>query len=240
MQQELIERIPPLDEATYAGNLRDDVVTIDAAASATADAGASAADLLGDLLDISDAAEGSVGGGAAAAPAPAAAAAEPRSVLDDLDDLLGGGSAAAVGGVTGTAAPAAAAAAAPAAATPAATFRAWTAPQDGLEVDFACTSVPGAAAPTTNITATYRCGGNAALDGVRVLAAVPKGMTVEVRAADGDTLQPGRATTITQRLTAVNNTGGAKALAMRLKVSYSVAGVAREHLGVVNGFPPCL
>ena len=203
-------------------------MTIDAAESATADPGASAADLLGDLLDISDAP--AADGGGAAAGGTATAAAEPRSVLDDLDDLLGGGTAA-------PAAPVAEAPAAPAASPPA-VFRAWTSPEDGLEIDFSCASVAGAAAPTTDITATYRCGGAAALDGLRVLAAVPKGMTVEVRPAEGgDALQPARANSITQRMVAVNNTGGAKSLAMRLKVTYSVGGSAREHLGVVNGFP---
>lgn len=230
VQPELIERIPPLDESTYAGNLRDDVATIEAAAAATAGGATSAADLLGDLLDISDAPAADASAAVPASAAPAASAAEPRSVLDDLDDLLGGG------------APAAAApAAAPAApAQPAASFRAWTAPQDGLEVDFACAAAAGASPPATAITATYRCGGAAALDGLRVLAAVPKGMTVEVRPADGDSLQPGRANAITQRMTAVNNTGGVKPLAMRLKVTYTVAGAPREHLGVVNGFPPGL
>eukprot|EP00892_Ulva_mutabilis_P011372 jgi/Ulvmu1/8607/UM046_0005.1 len=241
MPPELIERIPPLDEATYAGNLRDDVVTIDAAAATADTAGGAAADLLGDLLDISDPANAPAAGAAGGGGGAAAAAAEPRSVLDDLDDLLGGGPVAAPAAPAAVAAPPPPPPPVPPAAAPLATFRAWTSPQDGLEIDFSCTAVAGAAAPTTDITASYRCGGAAALEGLKVLAAVPKGMTVEVRpAAGGEALQPARANTITQRLTAVNNTDGAKALAMRLKVSYSVGGTAREHLGVVNGFPPGL
>jgi hypothetical protein len=83
IQEALTQHIPPLDEATYAGNLAEDVATLDAAASThTADDG----DLLGDLLQSE--------------PSPTKqpkgdATVEPRNILDDLDELLGGGSAAA-------------------------------------------------------------------------------------------------------------------------------------------------
>lgn len=219
VQPELIERIPPLDESTYAGNLQSDV---SAMAAADTDAGG-AGDLLGDLLGDPNSPVGGTGGAAAAGSAAAAGGA-PRSVLDDLNDLLGGDG------------PAAAAAAPP-------PFTAWRDPQDGIEITFVCTPAdppPAAAAgaPATDILATYTNTGSAEVTGFRVLAAVPKGMTVEMKPAEGgDTLSAASANKVTQRMVAVNSTGGLKSLAMRLKVIYTVGGGAREHLGVVNNFP---
>jgi hypothetical protein len=222
MQPELIDRIPPLDETTYAGNLQSDVAALTAAAASSAAAGTG--DLLGDLLGDSEAP-------AATGGAAQATAAQPRSVLDDLDDLLGGSDntmdATAAAGVASGPPP----------------FVAWRDPRDGVEVMFVCSPAanppPAAAgAPATDILATYKNTGAAEISGFRVLAAVPKGMTVEMKPAEGgDTLAPLEGNKVTQRMTAVNSTGGMKSLAMRLKVIYTVGGEAREHLGVVNNFP---
>ena len=74
-----------------------------------------------------------------------------------------------------------------------------------------------------------------------MLAAVPKSMTVAMEPQlGGRTLQPAAANAITQRLTCVNGLCGTKPLAVRLKVTYTVGGVAKEHLGVVSGLPPGL
>lgn len=224
MQPELIERIPPLDESSYAGNLQSDLATLTAAAAANSAAGG-AADLLGDLLG--DITTPVANGGATQATSAAVA---PRSVLDDLDDLLGG-----PGPADNTSTPVATPAAPP--------FVAWRDPRDGIEITFVCTPAnppPAAAAgaPATDILATYSNSGATQIAGLRVLAAVPKGMTVEMKPAEGgETLAPSGGSKVTQRMVAVNSTGGLKALAMRLKVLYTVGGEGREHLGVVNNFP---
>ena len=74
-----------------------------------------------------------------------------------------------------------------------------------------------------------------------MLAAVPKSMTVTMAPQlGGRALAPNGGNALTQRLTCVNGAHGTKPLAVRLKVTYTVAGVAKEHLGVVSGFPPGL
>ena len=221
VQPELIDRIPPLDESTYAGNLQSDVATLTAAAAA-ADPATGAEDLLGDLLGDTSTPAATSG----ATQATTSASAAPRSVLDDLDDLLGGSTPVATPAATSTAA-----------ADGPPPFVAWHDPRDGIEITFVC--APGSPhTPATDIVATYKNNGAVEITGLRVLAAVPKGMTVEMKPAEGgDTLAPSGGNTVTQRMVAVNQTGGMKSLAMRLKVIYTVGGEAREHLGVVNNFP---
>jgi Adaptin C-terminal domain len=76
---------------------------------------------------------------------------------------------------------------------------------------------------------------------VQVLAAVPKSMSVRMQPQlGGRRLEPRRGNALTQVMAVVNNSGGAKPLAMRLKVSYEVGGQRREHLAVASGFPPGL
>jgi hypothetical protein len=222
-QAALTERIPPLDEASYAGNLAEDVPTLAAAAAPVH----APADLLGDLLSPASAPD-SVPGGVAATGGPhaAVASAGPRDMLSDLDDLLSG---AAQAPVADPIAPAA---------DGHPPFTAWSNAEDGVDIVFACSaSSPG----TTNVLATYTNRGATPVESFQVLAAVPKSMTITMEAQLGGwRLVPHAGNTLTQRMRCVNNAHGSKPLAMRLKVTYEVSGVAREHLTVVSAFPPGL
>jgi hypothetical protein len=160
----LTQHIPPLDEATYAGNLAENVATIEAAAAAAPNEGG---DLLGDLLPSEPSPTAPPAGGSGAAPAP-------RNVLDDLDELLGGGSTGAPAATNGSLPQAAAdtkgagglgglddllggpvsSSSTSPAAPPSATssFVAWSQADHGVGITFDCT--PGSAG-AVDIIATY-------------------------------------------------------------------------------------
>lgn len=73
---------------------------------------------------------------------------------------------------------------------------------------------------------------------LQVLAAVPKTMSVQMQPQQGGArLEAGGGNVLTQEMRCVNSTGGAKPLAMRLKVQYTRGEQACEHMGVVSGFP---
>lgn len=228
------ERIPPLDEQAYAGNLRHGVPALQAAAAAASPA--ATADLLGDFDSLIT----------SQPDVPEATAV--RSVLDDLDDLLAGPAPTAlptahVAGLPdglddllGAAAPAALVPETPGQKPirhPA--FLAWNSNEDGISITFTCVqTMPG----TVEIDALYQNNGAATVQDFRVQAAVPKNMVVTMFLQEGGAeLLPQSRNELRQRMQCSNRTDGAKPLAMRLKVSYKVNGDQREHFGVVSQFP---
>ena len=68
-------------------------------------------------------------------------------------------------------------------------------------------------------------------------AAVPKFMQLKLQPASGNMLPANAAGTVTQRLTVTNTQHGQKALAMRLRIAYSVAGANRLEQSEVKNFP---
>jgi AP-1 complex subunit gamma-1 len=68
-------------------------------------------------------------------------------------------------------------------------------------------------------------------------AAVPKFMTLRLEAASGTVLPPHGAGGVTQRLHLTNSQHGAKPVALRLRVSYTLGGAPAVHQVEVKNLP---
>jgi AP-1 complex subunit gamma-1 len=145
-----------------------------------------------------------------------------------LDDLLGGG------GGGGGGPPAAAPAAAAAAAAPV-TVTAFD--KDGLRLTLAF-SKPDPSNPS--VTAAVATATNSGLDdveGFSLQAAVPKYMQLRLEPASGATVQGLGGAPVTQRLTVTNAQHGAKPVALRLRIAYTVGGRSAVEQAEVSGLP---
>jgi AP-1 complex subunit gamma-1 len=182
----------------------------------------SGVDALADLLAGGDL----LGGPAAAQPAPApysaaaaAAALAPAAAADPLADLFG------------PPAPVAA----PAAASQGATITAFA--KGPLTVTFQLAKQPGSPSHT-NIVARYSNSGGAALQAFTLQAAVPKAMQLRLEPATATAVPAYSSGGVSQRLHVTNSLHGQKALVMRLRISYSLAGQQVLEQAEVTTFPP--
>ncbi|KAI3433299.1 hypothetical protein D9Q98_003118 [Chlorella vulgaris] len=257
IEPQVLEHIPPVEETAYDATLEPSEAA--AAAGAAAASSASAAADLAALLGLD------AGMAAAAPPQPAAAgkpafgAAAPSGVdaLADLlagGDLLGGPAAAqpapapySAAAAAAALAPAAAAdpladlfgppapVAAPAAASQGATITAFA--KGPLTVTFQLAKQPGSPSHT-NIVATYSNSGGAALEAFTLQAAVPKAMQLRLEPATATAVPAYSSGGVSQRLHVTNSLHGQKALVMRLRISYSLAGQQVLEQAEVTTFPP--
>lgn len=69
-------------------------------------------------------------------------------------------------------------------------------------------------------------------------AAVPKFMQIKLQPASSNIVPKNRSACVTQKLIVTNGMHGEKALAMRMKMSFTVAGESRTAQGQVTNFPP--
>lgn len=243
---QVLEHIPPLEESAYDASLEPGEST--AAAGGAAASSANAAADLAALLGL----DAGLGGGAPSAGAAPAAAPSQAAAVSALSDLLAGDLLGSGGSVAppAAAAPAAAAAAdplaglfgAPVAAAPAAPAGpapvTITAFQKGpLTVTFQLSKAGGDPA-ATDILASFSNSGDAPLEGFTLQAAVPKQMTLRLDPASAGALPPHSAGAVSQRLHVHNSLHGQKALVMRLRISYQLAGAPVLEQGEVANFPP--
>ncbi len=201
--------------------------------------GAAAADHLGDLMGTDAPSDPFSGGAAAADPlgdlmgtdAPSLAPqTRPQPAADPLAGLAGGIAA------TPAATPPMNAAAfdgAPAAKS----FIAFA--KDGVEVSFVCAKPDPMDPSKTTVTATTTNRGGVPLLGYALQAAVPKTMSLSMRAASGDSVPANGAGRVTQRLDVTNSQHGTKALAIRLRLAWNAGGAAVQEQATVD-FPPGL
>ena len=203
--------------------------------------GAAAADPLGDLMGTGAPSDPFAGGAAAAAADPLgdlmgtgapslAPQTRPQPAADPLAGLAGGIAA------TPAATPPMNAAAfdgAPAAKSFIAFYK------DGVEVSFVCAKPDPMDPSKTTVTATTTNRGGVPLLGYALQAAVPKTMSLSMRAASGDSVPANGAGRVTQRLDVTNSQHGTKALAMRLRLAWNAGGAAVVEQATVD-FPPGL
>ena len=203
--------------------------------------GAAAADPLGDLMGTGAPSDPFAGGAAAGAADPLgdlmgtgapslAPQTRPQPAADPLAGLAGGIAA------TPAATPPMNAAAfdgAPAAKS----FIAFS--KDGVEVSFVCAKPDPMDPSKTTVTATTVNRGGVPLLGYALQAAVPKTMSLSMRAASGDSVPANGAGRVTQRLDVTNSQHGTKALAMRLRLAWNAGGAAVVEQATVD-FPPGL
>ena len=245
------------------GDLLGDLTGLDDSVPSSSAAGGSAggADLLGDLMAGYDATPGY-------AATPTGASVDPLADLmggvsmqptttataDPLGDLMGTGApslapqtwpqpaadplAGLAGGIAATPAAtppmnAAAFDGAPAAKS----FIAFS--KDGVEVSFVCAKPDPMDPSKTTVTATTTNRGGVPLLGYALQAAVPKTMSLSMRAASGDSVPANGAGRVTQRLDVTNSQHGTKALAMRLRLAWNAGGAAVVEQATVD-FPPGL
>jgi len=236
---QLMEHMPPLTEAEYmkatgastlqSSELLDQSPTKPAAAAPSVDA---LADLMGmDLLNTSS---------APAAPAvavdpiqdllgldltpPSAAAAAPAPVTS-LDDLFG-----------------------PPASQPPQPAPSQAAPQvppvtvfdkDGVLIVMSFSKPNPAQPEITDALATMTNTGGSPIGNLSMQVAVPKFMQLRLDPASGSALQPG-GTAVTQSVHLTNSMHGQKPMALRLRVSYVVAGQTHVEMAEVGNLPPGL
>ena len=199
------------------------------------------ADPLGDLMGTGAPSDPFAGGAAAAAADPLgdlmgtgapslAPQTRPQPAADPLAGLAGGIAA------TPAATPPMNAAAfdgAPAAKSFIAFYK------DGVEVSFVCAKPDPMDPSKTTVTATTTNRGGVPLLGYALQAAVPKTMSLSMRAASGDSVPANGAGRVTQRLDVTNSQHGTKALAMRLRLAWNAGGAAVVEQATVD-FPPGL
>ena len=109
--------------------------------------------------------------------------------------------------------------------------------KDGVEVSFVCAKPDPMDPSKTTVTATTTNRGGVPLLGYVLQAAVPKTMSLSMRAASGDSIPANG--TVTQRLDVTNSQHGTKALAMRLRLAWNAGGAAVVEQATVD-FPPGL
>ena len=258
-----VQSAPGGGTAGGVGDLLGDLTGLDDSVPSSSAAGGSAggADLLGDLMAGYDATPGY-------AATPTGASVDPLADLmggvsmqptttataDPLGDLMGTGApslapqtrpqpaadplAGLAGGIAATPAAtppmnAAAFDGAPAAKS----FIAFS--KDGVEVSFVCAKPDPMDPSKTTVTATTTNRGGVPLLGYALQAAVPKTMSLSMRAASGDSVPANGAGRVTQRLDVTNSQHGTKALAMRLRLAWNAGGAAVVEQATVD-FPPGL
>ena len=111
--------------------------------------------------------------------------------------------------------------------------------KDGVEVSFVCEKPDPMDPSKTTVTATTTNRGGVPLLGYVLQAAVPKTMSLSMRAASGDSVPATGAGRVTQRLDVTNSQHGTKALAMRLRLAWNAGGAAVVEQATVD-FPPGL
>ena len=111
--------------------------------------------------------------------------------------------------------------------------------KDGVEVSFVCAKPDPMDPSKTTVTATTTNRGGVPLLGYALQAAVPKTMSLSMRAASGDSVPANGAGRVTQRLDVTNSQHGTKALAMRLRLAWNAGGAAVVEQATVD-FPPGL
>ena len=109
--------------------------------------------------------------------------------------------------------------------------------KDGVEVSFVCAKPDPMDPSKTTVTATTVNRGRVPLLGYVLQAAVPKTMSLSMRAASGDSIPANGM--VTQRLDVTNSQHGTKALAMRLRLAWNAGGAAVVEQATVD-FPPGL
>ena len=109
--------------------------------------------------------------------------------------------------------------------------------KDGVEVSFVCAKPDPMDPSKTTVTATTVNRGGVPLLGYVLQAAVPKTMSLSMRAASGDSIPANG--TVTQRLDVTNSQHGTKALAMRPRLAWNAGGAAVVEQATVD-FPPGL
>lgn len=90
----------------------------------------------------------------------------------------------------------------------------------------------------TNIVASFTNQSSADMSNFVLQAAVPKFMQIKLLPASSNVVPKGGSARATQKLIVTNGMHGEKSLAMRMKMSYTVAGESRTAQGQVTNFPP--
>lgn len=109
---------------------------------------------------------------------------------------------------------------------------------NGLTITLACAKPPGEPANVTVVTATYTNDGPSPLTNFLVQAAVPKFAQLQMQPASSAVVPAAGGGSVTQSMKVVNSMVGQKALAMRVKIAYSVGGkTAVNEEATITGFP---